>query len=165
MARWRRSTVRSVFLAAGLASIGWVPASAQQEPPVPLVLIEATEAPSLIRGCTPAQVITNPGSFTLSRTGPTTDALTVAYTVVGQVAPRGGSATFMFGEALATVPLDPLPDATVLTISVELIDGEDYDLGDPSTATINGAIAVPICDPPEPPEPPAPVVVDPAFAG
>ncbi len=131
---------------------------------MPLLLIEATERPSLIRGCTPAEVLTNSGSFTLSRTGPTTETLTVAYTVVGQVAPTGGSATFMVGEALVTVPLDPLPDATVLHITVELIDAEDYDLGDPSTATIYGAIAVPICSPPEPPEPP-PVVVEPTFAG
>lgn len=138
---------------------------------MPFVLIEATEAPSLTRGCTPDQVNPRPGSFTFSRTGPTTEALTVTYTVVGQVAPTTGSATFEIGEALVTVPLDPLPDAIALTITVELLDAQEYDLGDPSTVTIYGSMAVPICSPPEPPEspeppkPPAAVVVEPTFTG
>ena len=170
MATWGKCRVGSGLLAAGLATVGWVPASAQQEPPVPSVLIESTEAPSRIRGCTPDEVITHPGSFTLSRTGPTTEALTVSY-LVGQVAPRTESSTFMIGEALVTVPLGPLPDAIVLPTTVALIEAEGYDLGDPRAVRIDGAIAVRICSSPEPPEspepaePPAAVVVEPAFTG
>lgn len=144
-----------------LFAVGWLPAGAQGEPPVS-VRIVAAEAPSMIRNdCVmPVEVTTHPGSFTLGRVGPDTEPLTVAYTVTGEVLPTGGSADLASGEETVAVPLELLPDATDLTITIEVLDGDGYELGDPVSVTIVGTMAIPLCaGPPEPP------IVDPTFTG
>ncbi|WP_016951078.1 Calx-beta domain-containing protein [Anabaena sp. PCC 7108] len=107
-------------------------------PPLPVITIAATDAN--------AAEPTNPGVFTLTRTGSTTSALTVNYTTAG-TATNGtdysnltGTVTFAAGSATATVTVNPIDDTIVEgteTAILNLAAGTGYTLGTAKTATVN----------------------------
>jgi len=90
--------------------------------------------------------------YTFSRTGPTTSALTVKYTVGGTATlgsdytgiaatPATKSVTFGVGSATATVTVDPTADTTIErneTVSLRLASGTGYTIG--TTAAVVGTI-------------------------
>lgn len=105
----------------------------------PVVTIVATDANAGEAG-------TNPGTFTLTRTGALNNTLVVRYTAAGTAtagsdfSPLGGFAQFAWGQATTTITVTPFNDASyelVETLIVNLTDGATYDLGNPAAATIN----------------------------
>lgn len=87
----------------------------------------------------------NPGEFVISRSGPTTSSLTVAYSVGGTATSAvdytalGGTATFAAGSATASVLVNVLDDALVEgneTVSLTLGSAASYQLSSLSTATV-----------------------------
>ena len=109
---------------------------------LPVITIAATDAN--------AGETNNPGSFTLTRTGPTTDALTVLAALSGTatlgtdyttVPPMGNTAqvTFAVGSATAVVTLNPLDDLEVEggeTATLGLFPSMNYTLGTATSATV-----------------------------
>lgn len=86
-----------------------------------------------------------PGTFTFSRTGPTTAALTANLTVSGTATSEtdfqilGTTVTFAAGSATATVPLNVLDDPMAEgdeTIVVTLAGGTGYVVGSPSAVAV-----------------------------
>ena len=118
------------FQAAGLGAIGTINNDEPSDDLVgdlPLVSIEA-DAESETEGSS--------ASFTLSRTGEATDALTVSLTVAEDGAMLAGttptSASFDAGSATATIEVDTVGDATDEAdskITVTLATGDGYKLG------------------------------------
>ncbi|WP_071191886.1 choice-of-anchor L domain-containing protein [Trichormus sp. NMC-1] len=112
-------------------------------PPLPVITVAATDASAAetATGVTP-----NPGVFTLTRTGSTTNALTVNYTNAG-TASNGtdysnlpGSVTFAAGSATATVTVNPIDDTIIEgteTAIFNLATGTGYTLGAATSATVN----------------------------
>jgi len=109
-------------------------------PPVtPLISIAATDADAGEAG-------TNPGTFTLTRTGALNNTLTVRYTASGtaiagaDLAPLSGFAYFNWGAATTTITVTPYNDTffePTETVIVSVTDGAAYDLGTVHTATVN----------------------------
>ena len=114
-------------------------------PPVtPRITIAATDADAGEAG-------TNPGTFTLTRSGALNSTLTVRYTASGtatpgtlatggDLVPLGGFVFFNWGSATTTITVTPVNDSgvePVETVIVSLTDGATYDLGAVSTATVN----------------------------
>jgi hypothetical protein len=88
----------------------------------------------------------DPGTFTVSRTGPTTNPLTVHYTVTGSATNGtdyqtvGTSVTVSAGSATATVPITPIDDGLVegaenVVIAIE--PNPAYVVGVPAIAGLN----------------------------
>ncbi|BAZ09644.1 5'-nucleotidase/2',3'-cyclic phosphodiesterase [Calothrix sp. NIES-4071] len=111
-------------------------------PTAPTVTITATDA-----NAAESSTTVNTGSFTVTRTGDTTAALTITYTV-GGTATNGidynnlaGSVIIPTGQASATISLTPVNDANTTegneTVILTLVDGAAYDLGTTSNATVN----------------------------
>jgi RHS repeat-associated protein len=111
-------------------------------PPLPIVSIAITDA-------TAAETLTgqpaNPGQFTLTRTGATTQNLTVNYTLSGTATNTtdyqalARTVTFATGSTTATVNVNPIDDNLVEgteTISLAIAEGTGYTLGT-ATARIN----------------------------
>src|SRR6185295_1914345 len=90
--------------------------------------------------------------YTFTRTGDTTGALTVNFTIGGTAnpsndytqtgaatfVPPNGTVTFAAGSSTATVTVDPTADATAEpneTVVFTLAAGADYNVGAPSVAT------------------------------
>jgi putative intracellular protease/amidase/inorganic pyrophosphatase len=105
----------------------------------PLITVAATDADAGEAG-------TNPGTFTLTRTGALNNTLTVRYTASGtatggfDLAALSGFAYFQWGQATTTVTITPYNDPTfepVETVIVNLTDGAAYDLGATASATVN----------------------------
>jgi CARDB/Bacterial pre-peptidase C-terminal domain/Calx-beta domain/FG-GAP-like repeat len=100
----------------------------------------------------------NPGEFVISRSGPTTSSLTVAYSVGGTATSAvdytalGGTATFAAGSATASVLVNVLDDALVEgneTVSLTLGSAASYQLSSLSSATVtvsdnDSAVALPV---------------------
>ncbi|MDD4888605.1 MAG: FKBP-type peptidyl-prolyl cis-trans isomerase [Phycisphaerae bacterium] len=110
---------------------------------VPVVTVTASDA---VAGETSAGVRPNPGTFLVSRTGPTTSPLTVAYTVGGAATPGvnyealSGTVTIPSGASSAAVNVLPIEDGLVegnQNVTVTLIDGVNYSLGAQTTAAVN----------------------------
>ncbi|XGW00908.1 MAG: Calx-beta domain-containing protein (plasmid) [Leptolyngbya sp. BL-A-14] len=109
----------------------------------PIVTIAATDANAAETGA-------NSGQFTVTRTGSTTDPLTVDFTV-GGTATNGTdysaikkSVTIPAGAASATVTVTPTDDALVEgneTVSLTLLSGRIYKLGASETETATVTIA------------------------
>lgn len=85
------------------------------------------------------------GAFRFTRSGDTTAALTVTYTVTGTAANGTDyqsipvTVTFAAGAATANVFVEPLPDATAEgpeTVVLTVVDGAGYVAGSPATATV-----------------------------
>jgi hypothetical protein len=108
-----------------------------------IVTIAATDANA-------AEAGTNPGLFTVTRTGSTTDPLTVDYTI-GGTATNGTdytsikkNVTIPAGAASATIALIPTDDALAEgneTVSLTLLNGRNYKLGTSGTETAAVTIA------------------------
>ncbi|MFW6732679.1 MAG: beta strand repeat-containing protein, partial [Synechococcus sp.] len=110
---------------------------------LPVITVSATDALAEETSGAP-----NPGSFTLTRTGPTTDALTVAVAMSGS-ATNGvdyttvpTTATFAAGSPTALVNINviddsiiegPTPETAVLTVN----PGSGYTVGAPANATVS----------------------------
>lgn len=119
---------------------GYVIADAMklQASTLPEVTVVATDA----NAAEPAE----PGTFTFSRTGPTTSALTANFTVSGTATSGtdftsiGTTVTFAAGSATATKTVTPIDDATfegTETVIATVVAGPGYVVGSPSAATIS----------------------------
>jgi hypothetical protein len=85
------------------------------------------------------------GTFTISRGGPTTEALTVSYTI-GGTASNGvdytslsGTATIAAGNSSVDVVVSPIPDSDVEgneTVTLTIASGSTYKVGSPSVGTV-----------------------------
>jgi len=116
--------------------------NASATPTLPTVTIAATDATAAETnfGQTP-----NPGRFTLTRTGSTTNALTVNYTVAGS-ATKGtdynnltGRVTFAAGSSTAFIDINPVNDTLVEpseTVILTLLGSSTYQIGTSKTATV-----------------------------
>jgi hypothetical protein len=109
------------------------------------------ETPSIKLAVAPASVKENDQEklvYTFTRSGDTSDQLTVYYTVGGTADQLGNdkdytglnknSVTFKKGEDTATVTVNPQPDKTPEldeTVEIALAPGKGYDIGTPGAAT------------------------------
>ncbi|MCC7373803.1 MAG: immunoglobulin domain-containing protein [Verrucomicrobiales bacterium] len=108
-------------------------------PTGPIVTVAATDANASEQGG-------DPGVFTISRTGATTAALTVGYTVAGTATSPAdyspalsGTLVIPAGAASATLNIVPQDDAAVEpaeTVEIRLANGAGYNVGEPGTATV-----------------------------
>ncbi|BAY20462.1 putative peptidase [Calothrix sp. NIES-2100] len=115
----------------------------EQSTLIPTITISATDNNA---GETLATQTTNPGQFTLTRTGNTASALTVNYTIAG-TATNGtdynkltNSVTFAAGSATALINLTPIDDVAFEgneTVILSLATATNYNLGTVNTATVN----------------------------
>lgn len=105
---------------------------------VPVIAIAAQDAAA-------AEAGQDPGMFRITRTGDTTNALTVNYTIGGTATNSTdysnltGSATIAAGQSFVDVTITPVDDASVEgneTVTLTLIDTADYDLGASSSADV-----------------------------
>ncbi len=110
--------------------------------PITTVTIAATDASAAETNTGQA---TNPGQFTLTRTGSLTSALTANYTI-GGTATNGsdysgltGSVTFAAGSSTALINLNVINDSLVEsseTVILTLANSSAYQIGSSSTATV-----------------------------
>lgn len=88
----------------------------------------------------------DPGTFRITRTGDTTNALSVSYTIAGQ-ATNGtdytptltGSTAIAAGQSFVDVTITPVDDSTIEgneTVTLTLVDTANYDLGATTEATV-----------------------------
>jgi hypothetical protein len=107
-------------------------------PPTTTVSVTASDPTATEAGA-------SPGAFTVSRTGPTTAALTVAYSVAGTASaggdytPLSGSVVIPAGAASANVTVTPINDTAIEaneTVVLSLTAGAGYTVGAPATATV-----------------------------
>ncbi|AFY42366.1 Ig-like domain-containing protein [Nostoc sp. PCC 7107] len=107
-------------------------------PAVPLVAIAATDA-------TAAEAGTEPGTFRITRTGDTSNVLTVNYTVAGganqtDYTPNLTSSVIIpAGQSFVDITITPVDDSLVEgneTVTLTLVDTADYDLSAIATATV-----------------------------
>jgi hypothetical protein len=113
---------------------------------LPTVTISATDAASAEPSGT--------GTFTATRTGGTTTALTVSYTLGGTAtsgsdysAAPASSLTIPIGATSATITVTPIDDALVEsaeTVIATLTAGTSYTVGTPSSATVTIADDEPV---------------------
>ena len=122
---------------AAIARISAAPVLAQVIE-TPTVTVVATDAAA-------AEAGSDPGTFTVSRTGDTTGGLTVNYTVGGTAtsgsdfASLGASVTILGGQASAIVTVNPINDSDPEddeTVIITLTAATGYIVGSPSTATV-----------------------------
>ena len=92
-----------------------------------------------------AEAGTDPGTFTVERTGATGSALTVNYSVGGSATAGSdydtlsGSVTISAGSATGTITVTPVNDTQDEgneTVNVTLTSGPNYTVGSPSSATV-----------------------------
>ena len=109
----------------------------------PTITISATDVNA---GETLAGQATNPGQFTLTRTGNNASALTVNYTVVGTATSSKdytkltNKVTFTAGSSTALINIAPIDDVALEdseTVIVNLATNANYNLGTSKSATIN----------------------------
>ncbi|MBD2484093.1 Calx-beta domain-containing protein [Planktothrix sp. FACHB-1365] len=123
----------------GTAKTGTVTIADNDKPTVSLTTPDASAA-EILSGQT-----ANPGRFTVSRTGSTTNALTVNYTVAG-TATKGtdysnltGSVTIPIGATTANIPITVIDDTAFEgseTAIVNLSTSTAYDLATAKTGTV-----------------------------
>jgi hypothetical protein len=113
-----------------------VPLSGTGAPPA--VTVSATDAAAAEAGA-------DPGTFTITRAGPTTSALTVNYSPGGTATNGvdytmpGGSVVIGAGSSTATVTVTPVDDAIFegsQTVVLNLTANAAYTVGAPSSATV-----------------------------
>src|SRR5207249_3349183 len=131
-----------------------------QPPPLPTVTVVASDANASESG-------PNSGTFTVSRTGSTTVALTVKYSLGGSAAngsdyaTLSGSVNISAGSSSATVTVNPVDDSVVEgneTVVLTLSADAAYTIGSPNSATVT------IADNDQPPLPTVTVVASDANA-
>jgi len=131
-------TWRCVGLLAGaLAVVGVPSATAGAQAARPVVSIAATHAPFIVFGC--GKVIETPGSFTLTRTGPVGDGLSVlaqVTVVANPAAPQSTLFDAFFDPGAQTVEMPLVVPSTTDgdTIDIQIVTDDAYDRGEPSTA-------------------------------
>lgn len=112
----------------------------QGDPVRPVVAVVATDA-TAAEGETP----TNTGTFTITRSGDTTTALTVAYTLGGTAingvdySELSGTVEIPAGQTSATITITPLDDSLIEgdeTVVLTLANAADYDLGAASATVV-----------------------------
>ena len=100
-----------------------------------------------------AEANLDPGVFTVTRTGSTTAALTVSYTVGGSATngvdyqTLSGTVSIPAGEVSATItvlPIDDNEDEPNETVTITLISSGSYMVGAPNSATVTIADKTPI---------------------
>lgn len=107
---------------------------------MPLVSITALDALA-------AEAGSDPGSLRISRTGATTEALTISYSLAGtagtddyNASPAlSGSITLAAGQASADITITPVDDGLAegnQTVQLTLLDAAAYDLGTNTSATV-----------------------------
>lgn len=105
---------------------------------LPVVTINATDANAAEAGL-------DPGTFTVSRTGPTTNPLTVNFTIGGSAANSAdyqtiaASATISSGASTALVTITPIDDAVSEggeTVVLTLLADPNYSVGGANNATV-----------------------------
>lgn len=105
---------------------------------LPTVSITATDANA-------AEAGQDPGTFTITRTGDTTNSLDVSYAISGDASGADytptltGTVTIPAGESAVEVTITPVDDVSVEgneTLTLTLTDGADYDLGTGFAATV-----------------------------
>ncbi|MBD2135391.1 hypothetical protein H6F47_23955, partial [Sphaerospermopsis sp. FACHB-1094] len=109
------------------------------------------DLPSVSLSLTSATTVTEDGTqnliYTFTRTGSTTNSLTVNYTIGGTAtngndySSIGTSVTFAAGSSTATVTVDPTADTTVEsneTVALTLASGTGYTIG--TTSAVTGTI-------------------------
>jgi YVTN family beta-propeller protein len=108
-------------------------------PPAATVTITATDSSA-------AEAGPDPGVFTVTRTGDTTNALTVNFTVGGTASAGtdygaiGTSVLIPGGASSGTITITPIADTlneSSETVILTLASGTGYSVGNPSTATVN----------------------------
>src|SRR6185369_12479196 len=106
--------------------------------PLPIVTIVATDANA-------SETASDPGVFTVSRTGATTSSLQVNYTIGGSASNTSdystlsGSVTIGVGSSSATITVTPVDDSAVEgneTVILTLAANAAYTVGTPSSATV-----------------------------
>jgi len=106
--------------------------------PPAIVTIAATDADAAEEG-------EDPGTFTITRTGDTTDALTVEYSLAGSAEAADyspeltGTATIAAGETSVEITITPVEDEELEgpeTVEQTIVDADDYDLGAETVATV-----------------------------
>ncbi|HEU0011501.1 MAG TPA: Calx-beta domain-containing protein, partial [Verrucomicrobiae bacterium] len=109
-----------------------------QPPPLPTVTVVASDASASESG-------PNAGTFTVSRTGSTAEALAARYSVGGTAAngtdyaTLSGSVTIPSGSSSAIVTVSPIDDSTVEgneTVVLTLATDTAYLVGSPNSATV-----------------------------
>jgi parallel beta-helix repeat protein len=109
-----------------------------QPPVLPTVAVVATDASASEAG-------PDPGTFTISRTGSTSGALTVRYTVGGTAtsgsdyAPLPGNAVIPAGSASAVITVNPINDSLVEgseSVVLTLAADPGYAIGSPNSGTV-----------------------------
>ena len=131
----------SVVNTQSVTEIGSPGAIANQVVVTPLVTIAATDANS-------AEAATDAGTFRITRTGATANALTVNYTLAtgaGQAISADytpaltGSVAIAAGQASADIVITPVNDLLIEgseTVTINLTDTANYDLGATAIATV-----------------------------
>ena len=126
--------------------------SVHQTPPATTVSITAADPAASESG-------PNLGQFLVTRIGPTTQPLVVAYSITGTATsgldyyPLSGSVTILAGASSALVTVSPLADNLVEgseTVSLTLVPGDDYAVGTPAGAVVTIADATTPVPTPEP---------------
>jgi len=149
----RRLTGVLGVLAAAIALVVFAqPAHAQE---VPTVRVAGTTAMSETEQCF-AEPTFSPGSFTLERSSGT-GTLDVTFHVSGgptdlnadATAGADGTATFPEGQTQVTVTVHPALGGGAATVAV--VDGVAYDVGSPSSASIERSVAAAQCAQEAPP--------------
>ena len=106
---------------------------------VPRVSVAASDASA-------SEAAGNPGSFTVTRSGPTDDALVVNLSLGGSAVNGtdygilGTSVTIPAGAASATVPVQPVDDSATEpteTVTLGVAPGTGYTVGSPATANVS----------------------------
>src|SRR6185369_10594041 len=106
--------------------------------PLPVVTIVATDANA-------SETASDPGVFTVSRTGATTSSLQVNYTIGGSASNTSdystlsGSVIIGVGSSSATITVTPVDDSAVEgdeTVTLTLSASATYTIGSPSSATV-----------------------------
>ena len=106
----------------------------------PIVTITATDAAASETG-------PDAGTFRITRTGATTSALNISYSIAGTSTAAAadytpaltGTTTIPSGSAFVDLTITPVDDGFVEgseTLTLNLTDTVDYDLGSPATATV-----------------------------
>ena len=112
------------------------------------VTIEDDDPPTVtIQATTPtaSELAASAGVFTVSRNGPTTDPLTVLYSVSGTAVsgtgfqPVSGSVTIPAGQSTAAIDITPINIGQIggsATVIVGLASGTGYEVGTPASDTV-----------------------------
>lgn len=113
--------------------------SAAGVPAVPTVTISATDP-------TASEAGSDPGTLRISRSGATTEALVVSYTLAGTASAAdytpalAGTATIAVGQSFVDLTITPVDDAFIEpteTLTLNLVDTAAYDLGASASATVS----------------------------